>query len=183
MRKHLVPMNVCELGSAPREADHEIHPLDEAQANAFLIAARGERMETLFILALRTGMRQGELLALKWADVNLDRGSLLVRASLRALRGRGYAFNPPKTKAGRRTITPAIIDTLKARLLPPALLRVEERSACLKSAHCPVADLAIQQDPGHGSIVVYRRLSASIGIVVKIVVRVTSGIFCTLRES
>jgi integrase len=116
MRKHLVPMNVCELVSAPREADQEIHPLDEAQANSFLIAARGERLEALFILALCTGMRQGELLALKWADVNLDRGSLLIRASLRALRGGGYAFNPPKTKAGRRTITltSAMIDALKA---------------------------------------------------------------------
>jgi integrase len=116
MRKHLVAMNVCELVTAPREAHHEIHPLDEEQANAFLIAARGERLEALFILALRTGMRHGELIALKWADVNLDRGSLLVRASLRALRGGGYEFNPPKTKAGRRTIalTPPVIEALKA---------------------------------------------------------------------
>jgi integrase len=116
LRKGLVPMNVCELVSAPREADHEIHPLDERAANAFLIAASGERLEALFILALRTGMRQGELLALKWADVNLERGSLLVRASLRALRGGGYEFNPPKTKAGRRTIalSSAMIEALKS---------------------------------------------------------------------
>ena len=88
----------------------------------------------------------------------LDANYYELRTSLRALRGGGYEFNLPKTKAGRRTITPAMIDALKARLLPPASLRVEERSVCLKSAHCPVADLAIQQDPGLGSIVVYRRL-------------------------
>jgi len=45
-----------------------------------------------------------------------------LRTSLRALRGGGYEFNPPKTKAGRRTITPAMFDALKARLLPPASL-------------------------------------------------------------
>jgi integrase len=92
-----------------------MHPLDESQSNAFLIAARGERQEALLILALRTGMRRGELLALHWQDVDLERGTLLVRLSLRIPPGGGFEFNSPKTKAGRRTITltPTMIDALK----------------------------------------------------------------------
>lgn len=100
---------------APRIDREEIQPLDERQANAFLVAARGHRLEALFILALRTGMRKGELCAVHWQDVDLERGTLLVRLSLRALRGGGFVLNPPKTKAGRRTITltSTVIDALK----------------------------------------------------------------------
>jgi integrase len=94
VRKRILAVNPCEAVEAPKGNTEEIHPLDSGQANAFLLAARGERFEALFILALRTGMRQGELLALKWADVDTERRTLLVRASLRRLKGGGYEFNP-----------------------------------------------------------------------------------------
>jgi integrase len=115
VRKRILAVNVCEMVTPPRAAHAEIHPLDETQANAFLLASRGERQEALFILALRTGMRQGELCALAWQDVNMERGTLLVRRSVRARKGGGYEFMPPKTKAGKRTITlkPAVIEALK----------------------------------------------------------------------
>jgi integrase len=113
--KRILLFNPCLSATPPRANVEEIHPLDETQANAFLVAARGERQEALFILALRTGMRRGELLALHWQDVDLERGMLQVRLSLRTQVGGGFTFNPPKTKAGRRTIrlTPTVIDALK----------------------------------------------------------------------
>jgi len=116
VRKRILAINPCEAVTAPRASTEEIRPLDGDQANSFLLAARGERFEALFILALRTGMRRGELCALKWQDVNLERGTLLVRASLRAMKGGGYEFTPPKTKAGRRTIAlkPAVVEALKS---------------------------------------------------------------------
>jgi len=115
VRKRILAINPCDAATAPRIDREEMQPLDEQQANAFLIAARGDRLEALFILALRTGMRKGELLALHWQDVDLKRGTLLVRVSLRALGGGGFVFNQPKTKAGRRTITltSPMIDALK----------------------------------------------------------------------
>src|SRR6476646_4825505 len=100
----LVPRNVTDAVEAPRMRHAEIHPLTAAQARAFLEACRSERLYALFVLALATGMRQGELLALRWQDVDLAHGTLQVRASLRYQAGKGFVFEEPKTKHGRRSI-------------------------------------------------------------------------------
>jgi integrase len=84
--KHsLVPENVTIKVDTPRRAYFEMQPLSEAQAQQLLSAAPGERLEALFVLALKTGMRRGELLALRWADVDLARGSVSVRTSAKVL--------------------------------------------------------------------------------------------------
>ena len=70
-----------------------------------LEAAKGERLEALFVLAVTTGMRQGELFALSWNDVDLDSASLTIRATLQRMRGQGFVFLLPKTKKSRRKIT------------------------------------------------------------------------------
>jgi integrase len=73
------------------------------QARAFLAGARGDRLEALYVLALSTGMRQGELLGLRWKDVNLERGVLQVKSTLQ--RGaHGFVFSEPKTARSRRQI-------------------------------------------------------------------------------
>lgn len=61
---------------------HEIHPLNPEQAKAFLAAARGDRFYALYVLAIHYGLRQGELLGLKWSDVDLDAGTLQVRRTM-----------------------------------------------------------------------------------------------------
>jgi integrase len=78
--------------------------LTPAQARLFLRAASGDRLETLYVLALTTGMRLGELLAVKWRDVDLDRASLQVRATLQHT-DEGFSFFQPKTRRSRRHIT------------------------------------------------------------------------------
>ena len=100
----LVPRNVTDAVEAPRMRHAQIHPLSVAQARAFLEASRSERLHALYVLALSTGMRQGELLALRWQDVDLAHGILQVRASLRYQVGRGFVFEEPKTKHGRRSV-------------------------------------------------------------------------------
>lgn len=79
--------------------------LSPAQARALLDAARGARNEALYVVALHTGLRQGELLGLKWADVDLsgETGRLSVRRSLKKVEG-GLAFGPPKNGASRRGV-------------------------------------------------------------------------------
>jgi len=69
----------------------EVTPLSRGEARRLLEAARGERLKALYVLALNTGVRQGELLALKWDDVDLESGVLRVRRTL--------------TRAGRSTRT------------------------------------------------------------------------------
>ena len=60
----------------------EINPLNPEQAKAFLEAARSDRFEALYVLAIHYGLRQGELLGLKWDDVDLNAGVLQVRRTM-----------------------------------------------------------------------------------------------------
>ena len=76
MRWNLVARNATELVTPPRKAHHDFVTFTPEQARCFLEAVKGDRLEALYILALTTGMREGELFGLRWADVNLAAGSL-----------------------------------------------------------------------------------------------------------
>jgi integrase len=104
-RLGLVARNVCDLVDVPRMADHEMNVLTPQQVRTLLDGVRGDRLEALYVLAVTTGMRQGELFALRWRDVDLTRGNLSVRATLRRMKQGGYRFTPPKTKRSQRQIT------------------------------------------------------------------------------
>ncbi len=109
----LVPRNVASLVKAPRPAKREIRPLDRDQARALLEAARGDRLEALYVLAITAGLRQGELLGLKWEDVDLSTGTLSVRRSLAWARKKAV-FNQPKNGKGRSVkLTGAAVEALK----------------------------------------------------------------------
>lgn len=99
----LTPRNAAANVTAPRPQKKEIHPLAPEQARLLLEAARGDRFEALYVLAVHCGLRQGELLALKWQDVDLEAGMLQVRRTLSITKD-GPTFNPPKTAKGRRRI-------------------------------------------------------------------------------
>ncbi len=101
----LVPRNVASLIRSPRPRRHEMATLSPEQVRAFIGAARGDRFEALYVLAVTTGMRRGELLALRWRDVNLDAGTLQVRASVQRTRDGGLTFSEPKTSRSRRQIS------------------------------------------------------------------------------
>jgi len=99
----LVGRNVAAMVKPPPMAFHEMQTLDADQARAFLAAATGDRWEALWILAVTTGMRQGELLGLRWSDVDLDQGVLHVTGNLS--RGpNGLEVTRPKTHRSRRPI-------------------------------------------------------------------------------
>ncbi len=79
----LIPRNAADV-KAPRPAPKEMCPLSEVEARVFLEFARtsGDRFEALYVLAISTGLRRGELLGLRWDDVDLERGTLRVGRSL-----------------------------------------------------------------------------------------------------
>jgi integrase len=99
----LIPRNVAAGLKLPRITREEIDPLDAEGARRLLEAARGDRLEALYVLALNSGMRQCELLALKWDDVDLERGLLRVGRTL-THSDNGFVLGEPKTKKSRRTI-------------------------------------------------------------------------------
>jgi integrase len=71
VRKGLIARNVCDLVDAPKARHAQVQALTVEQAR-LLEAAAGDRLHALYVLALTTGLRQGELLGLHWADVNLE---------------------------------------------------------------------------------------------------------------
>ena len=105
VRWSLVPRNVAEAVIPPKPGKEEMHPLSADEAKSLFRAAReGEdRLEALYVLAVTTGMRQGELLGLKWEDVDLEREVLQVRRTLVKNGGR-LSLGEPKTKKSRRTV-------------------------------------------------------------------------------
>jgi integrase len=114
VRLGLLHRNVSSLIVLPAVRQHEMTPLTEEQARALLSAAHGDRFEALFTLALATGMRRGELLALKWRDLNLEASVLHVRANLQ-YSATGWAIAKPKTARSRRSIalSPNVTDALQ----------------------------------------------------------------------
>jgi integrase len=109
----LIPRNVVSVVEAPKPTKKEIHPLNRAQVNALFEAARGDRLEALYIVAVMMGLREGELLGLKWQDVNLEAGTLSVRRSL-SYTETEPKFNTPKNGKGRSLkLTDTAIDALR----------------------------------------------------------------------
>jgi integrase len=87
----------------PKLAPREAPVLAAGPAQRLLQAARGERLEALFVLALTTGARQGELLGLRWEDVDLEGGLLHIRRKLLRVQ-RQLVESAPKSASGRRTL-------------------------------------------------------------------------------
>jgi integrase len=100
---NLIPCNVAEVVTAPRPAPPEMQTLSASETRKLLEAAHGDKLEALYVLAVTTGMRQGELLALKWRDVDLENATVSVRRTLTKSGGR-LLLGEPKTKKSRRTI-------------------------------------------------------------------------------
>ena len=113
----LISRNATEAVKPPQVCREEIHPLTPEQVNAFLEAARGDRLEALYVLAIHTGLRQGELLGLKWEDVNLEARTLQVRRTLTTAKG-GPMLSTPKTKGSRRSVrlTQSAVEALRSHL-------------------------------------------------------------------
>jgi integrase len=96
---NLIPRNVATNIKLPKMRKKEIHPLNPDQAKAFLEAARGDRYEALYVLAIHYGLRRGELLGLKWSD--LQGNTLQVRRTMSEARV-GRIEEETKNGKGRR---------------------------------------------------------------------------------
>ena len=112
----LIPRNVAGSVKAPRPKKKEIRPLSPKQAKAFLEAARGDRFEAAYVVALHCGLREGEILGLRWSDVDLNIGTLQVRRTLAETRA-GHRFELPKNGKGRSIrLTPQATEALRSHL-------------------------------------------------------------------
>src|SRR5664279_5532139 len=102
-RMDLVSRNVARLAKPPRIPRRPVSPLSAEQARTFLAAIRGARLEALYLVALGVGLRQGEILGLRWPDVDLEAGTVTVRHALARIEGR-LVLVEPKSATSRRTV-------------------------------------------------------------------------------
>ncbi|MCL5996055.1 MAG: site-specific integrase [Chloroflexi bacterium] len=101
----LAVRNVADLVEVPARPRGAVVALQPDEVQRLLVAAQGERIESLLYLAVVTGMRLGELLGLRWLDVDWDRGAVSVcRQLCRLNRGGGLSFAPVKTQSGNRVV-------------------------------------------------------------------------------
>jgi integrase len=100
----LISRNPADAITPPRPQRSDIHTMNEDDLNTFLEAAQKTPYYILFYLALFTGMRRSELLALRWCDVDLLLCQVYVTRGLHHLRTGEIVFRAPKTAKGRRMV-------------------------------------------------------------------------------
>jgi integrase len=115
LKRHKVAQNVARLADPPRIAKYKPRALSPDECKALLTAAAGDRFEALYYLAIYTGARLGELLALSWEHVDLGAGTIEITGTLQRRPGEGYVVEDTKTERSARTI----------RLAPAALKALE----------------------------------------------------------
>ena len=104
VRWDAVPCNVASLVDPPQAPRRPLQTLAPEQVRRLLAAAEGDRFEALYVLAVTTGMRRGELLGLRWVDVDLQGQALAVTASLQREVVEGLVRVEPKTSRSRRRV-------------------------------------------------------------------------------
>jgi integrase len=110
----LIAINPLEGVISPRVERHEIEIPDQDQTTRLLAAAATTRLYVPIFLALATGMRRGEILALRWQEVDLATSTLRVERSMEQTAA-GLRFKTPKTKRSRRAIalSPAAVEIIQ----------------------------------------------------------------------
>ena len=102
-RMDLVGRNVARLARPPRVPRRQVSPLTIEQARTFRAAIAGDRLEALYLVAVGCGLRQGEILGLRWGDVDLGGRTLSVRFALARVDGE-LRLVEPKSATSRRTV-------------------------------------------------------------------------------
>jgi integrase len=121
----LVTRNVCKLQRAPKVTASEMTIVPDVAA--LVDKLRSWRLGTAAMVALFGGLRLGEVLALRWSRVDLDRGVIQVREALEQTKLLGVRFKTPKSKAGRRDITlpDVLVEVLRAHRKAALELRMQ----------------------------------------------------------
>jgi integrase len=143
VRWGLVGTNPAAGAQPPRPRRAELHSVDAELAAKILEAATGSEIELPVALAIGTGMRRGEILALRWADVDAARETAYVRRTLQPT-ATGLVFSEPKTRRSKRSVAlPRFLEPLFERQL-----RAQEGRRELAAEHWQDLDLIVDSGLG-----------------------------------
>jgi len=118
--------NVAKLVDAPRWKRPEVKPWEKSEAARFLKTIKGERLEAAYLIAISCGLRRGELLGLRWSDVDFAGKTVTVAQALARVGGK-LQFIEPKSRQSRRVVP--LHDGLVAALKNHRRRQLEERIA------------------------------------------------------
>jgi integrase len=107
--------NVVGLVPAPNPGERTLIPMRRDRIRLLLETAKGTRLEPVVALAALTGLRRGELLALRWQNIDFEIGALQVTEALEHTRTHGVRFKAPKSRASKRRLPlpPMVLDLLR----------------------------------------------------------------------
>jgi len=116
VKDRLIAFNPVEAVDAVRRSRPHTYTLTAQQARMLLRAAEGDPLEAVYVVALRAGLRESEILGLHWRDVDLEAGTLTVKSALVRVTSDGLRDFDPKSAASAATIplAPAAIAALRA---------------------------------------------------------------------
>ena len=104
VREEVIVRNPAALVRPPATVREEVRPWSPEEASTFLRASVGHRLYALFAVGVALGLRRGELLALRWSDVDMEEWLVHVRQNVQRLPEVGLIYGSPKTGRSRRTI-------------------------------------------------------------------------------
>jgi integrase len=121
----LVVRNVAAQARPPRARRVEMHTWTAAEVGAFLASVREDRLYAAWLLLATLGLRRGELLGLRWPDVDLTSGRIAIRNTLVMVDGKP-AMAEPKTAKGRRSLTlaPQVLEAVRVHRVHQAAERL-----------------------------------------------------------
>jgi integrase len=148
IRWELIGRNVAALTEPPRQTRREVVPFPANETRTVLAAAEATRFGALMRLAFMLGLREGEILGLRWVDVDLDAGTLRVRNALQRVDGR-LILKPPKTVRSRRLLPlpVSVIAALKAHREQQVSERAAARARWHETGHVFTTSIGTPIDP------------------------------------
>ncbi|HEV2236522.1 MAG TPA: tyrosine-type recombinase/integrase [Ktedonobacterales bacterium] len=170
IRLGLMARNPLDAIKRPKANQREMRVLTEAQAQTLIAACQHERLGALIVMALSTGMRQGEMLGLRWKDVDLDGHRLRVHVNLQHVKGADGITRPilkaPKTPHSNRTIvmTPGLVDALRSHRQRQRLERLALGPAWSDQDLVFCNEVGRPCDPKHIGVRLHHRLLAACGL-------------------
>jgi integrase len=115
VRWNLLMRNVADAADPPRATRTQMKTWSAREVRRFLDHVKDDRLSAAYVLAATTGMRRGEVLGLRWQDLDLDAGRASIAQTLIVVGGYEVRYSEPKTARGRRMVAldPQTVTTLK----------------------------------------------------------------------
>jgi integrase len=148
VRDGLLAKNPAALLKQPAIPRTEARHLTRSELAALMTELSGTRCERVITMIAHTGLRKGEALALRWSDIDLDKGTLRIAGTLARLNGQ-LVVSEPKTQKSRRTLplTPPVIALLKAQHTAQAADKLKAGSLWADSGNVFTSETGHPLDP------------------------------------